>query len=225
MYPKSETEGGKRRVPIRYLDSKVSGSYSRVGRGASSVSDPRRVLSSGMHKILRWRQRVGQLLYPIPASLCVLSSLSLPTDQPRVSSFVHLCADFLSLSLSLANQIARSLDTLDPKANANRAGRYAHFYALIYAHAFTKNNPRYRRPSITNDLSSSVDPISCLYAIRDPTKHPMPRPSPFHKRENTFAGMQMRSLEAPGHLPYNHPRNDSTLTQSVRTFLLDLTRI
>lgn len=48
---------------------------------------------------------------------------------------------------------------------------------------------------------------------------------PFHKRGNTFAGMQMRSLEARGHLPYNHRRNDSTLTQSVGTFHSDLTGI
>lgn len=68
-----------------------------------------------------------------------------------VSPFIHLSSHFLSLSLSfslpfpsfflsfvlsLFLPLARSfLPIADPKA-----GRYAHFYALIYAHAFTKNN-------------------------------------------------------------------------------------
>lgn len=218
MYPKSETEGGKRRVPIRYLDLKVSGSYSRVGRGASSVSDPRRVLSSGMHKILRWRQRVGQLLYPIPASL---SSLSLLTDRPTTCLFFR--PPLRRLSLARTRSLALSTRLIQRQTRIELAGM------RIFMRSFMPTRSLKIIPGIEHNERSSDRSLflgwSHFVPLRDPTKQPTPRPSPFHKRGNTFAGMQMRSLEARGHLPCNHRRNDSTLTQSVGTFLSDLTRI
>lgn len=121
----------------------------RVGRRVSSVSDPRRVLSSGMHKILWWRQRVGQLSVGTykPVYTCLPSILSSPflfrsrsyllVALSRYSLSLSLC-DFLSLSPSPSFSLP--LAAADPEAG-ERAGRYVHFYALIYAHAYTKNNP------------------------------------------------------------------------------------
>jgi len=45
-----------------------------------------------------------------------------------------------SLTLFLFATFFLFLAAADPEAG-ERAGRYVHFYALIYAHAYTKNNP------------------------------------------------------------------------------------
>lgn len=44
------------------------------------------------------------------------------------------------LTLFLSATFSLFLAAADPEAS-ERAGRYVHFYALIYAHAYTKNNP------------------------------------------------------------------------------------
>lgn len=45
-----------------------------------------------------------------------------------------------ALTLFLPATFSLFLVAADPEAG-ERAGRYVHFYALIYAHAYTKNNP------------------------------------------------------------------------------------
>lgn len=70
------------------------------------------------------------------------------------------------LTLFLSATFSLFLAAADPEAG-ERAGRYVHFYALIYAHAYTKNNP----VSKLKDNKRSVGDIAGILP---------PRPISFH---------------------------------------------
>lgn len=113
----------------------------RVGRRVSSVSE-RRVLSSGMHKILWWRQRVGQLSVGTPISLHTLSPFILSSPfLLRYRSYLPI--GWPSRANSLSPRLSLFLTAADREAG-ERAGRYVHFYALIYAHTCTLKIIPYR---------------------------------------------------------------------------------
>ena len=102
----------------------------------SSVSDARRGSWDVHKKWPRWRQRVGDFSIGI----------QLPTSLASLLSHDHSVSLFTpTLSLPLP-----SLDYM------RAAARYVHFYALIYAHARTKNNPGSKRRRINeHDRPSS----------------------------------------------------------------------
>lgn len=61
-------------------------------------------------------------------------------SRPFVPSLILDRTSAWPNSLSLFAAFFLFLAAADPEAG-ERAGRYVHFYALIYAHAYTKNNP------------------------------------------------------------------------------------
>lgn len=162
------------------------------------MSDPRRVLSSGMHKILWWRQHVGQLLVGIykPAHTHpghpFVSRLFVPFP-PRFS-IVPLRGRTLFLSATFSLPLA----TADPEAG-ERAGRYVHFYALIYAHAYTKNNPVSKlkdnkrsagwmlHPSSSTNLFPCPEPLHASFLLPCRSHYLLESPSSaVPKRERTY---------------------------------------
>lgn len=177
------------------------------------------------------------LLYPIPASLCVLSFLhlsllSFALHRPTTCLFFRPPLRRLSLSFSLSRtrSLALSTRSIQRRTRIELAGMRIFMRSFMPTRSLKiilgiedRAQPtlpdRFFRPIFLPRLipfrasTRSYENSRCL---------DLP---PFHKRGNTFAGMQMRSLEARGHLPYNHRRNDSTLTQSVGTFHSDLTGI
>lgn len=125
-----------------------------------------------MHKILWWRQHVGQLLVGIykPAHMHF--------GHPFVSRLFVPFSPWFSIvplrgrTLFLFATVSPFLATADPEAG-ERAGRYVHFYALIYAHAYTKNNP----VSKLKDNKRSPGDVAGTLPLRPKL---LPYPEPLH---------------------------------------------
>ncbi|KAL0124174.1 hypothetical protein PUN28_006180 [Cardiocondyla obscurior] len=99
------------------------------------------------------------------------------TSQPPYTINITEMNSSRSVSISLHTRtwaILSSPFLLETRSWASRAGRYVHFYALIYAHAYTKNNPVSKlkdnkrsaddvaRTFPPRQISSDPDPLTCV---------------------------------------------------------------
>lgn len=145
------------------------------------------------------------LLRSLSLATCFLLSTFPATFSLSLSPLPVFLPGYLSIPFSTSCSLF--LTIADPKAG-ERAGRYVHFYALIYAHAFTKNNPvsktehNERSPPVAERILPRLIPF---HASTRSTEVPFLFRTAFSafyfdlrakKHESTYTGsMQMRSLE------------------------------